>query len=83
MEIPVYTFGGLRCAECEAFLSAYMAAAERYASVADRFSKARGPVVPDAALREKLSAELTDARLNCEKYRKALHVHREIHRPER
>ena len=65
----------MRCAECEAFISEYKYAVEQYKALCKRF----GELPETAALDPKLTGQITDARLDCERYRAALEVHRESH----
>ena len=66
----------MRCAECEAFLSEYQYAVEHYKALCQTFSE-----LPEAeALDPMLTIQITEARLDCERYKAALGVHREGHR---
>ena len=66
----------MRCAECEAFLSEYKYAIEQYEALRKKFSE-----LPETeALDPKLTIQITEARLDCERYKAALGAHREGHR---
>ena len=61
------------CPECDSLFSAYVAATKRYAVVVQKYIE-NGVHIPA------LSEELADARLDCQRFREALHVHRDSHR---
>jgi hypothetical protein len=66
----------MQCAECGAFLSEYTAATVRYASLTDRLATTVSAGTQDSAF-QKLLNEVTHARLECQRTKKALRVHRD------
>ena len=70
-----------RCTECKAFLSEYQAATELYAAMTERLKKTkRDNLAPDPeSAFQKLRDEVRQARLDCQRYREALRIHREGH----
>jgi hypothetical protein len=66
----------MQCAECDAFLSEFTAATLRYASLTDRLGAAVSAGTEDSAF-QKLLNEVTQARLECQRTKKALQVHRD------
>jgi hypothetical protein len=66
----------MRCAECDAFLSEYTAATVRYAGLTDRLGMAVSGDTGDYAFYQLLN-EVIRARLECQRTKKALQVHRD------
>ena len=67
----------LHCIECDALLSEYRLAAERYMALCGMLGTPEIPEAsPDPTFQE-LKSELAEARLNCHRTRNALSTHRE------
>jgi hypothetical protein len=68
----------MKCPNCEAFLSAYRAAAERYAAASDKLDEMKNIVLKDPAYFQQ-EAELLASHLDYRLAKDALRVHREGH----
>ena len=67
----------MRCIECDAFLSEYRLATERYAVLSGMLERAGIPEAFQDLEFQKLKREVAEARLNCHRARKALSTHQE------
>jgi hypothetical protein len=67
----------MRCIECDALLSEYRVATERYVVLSGILERAGIPEAFRDLEFQKLKNEVAEARLNCHRARKALTIHRE------
>ena len=67
----------MRCIECDAWLSEYRVATERYAVLSGMLERIGLPEAFQDLEFQKLRGEVAEARLNCHRTRKALTTHQE------
>ena len=67
----------MRCIECDALLSEYREATERYALLSGMLERTGVPETFQDLEFQKLKNEVAEARLNCHRTRKALTTHQE------